>query len=90
MIGADGPRKALSFSSLEIPAAVPIQTEWMTAVKVWAREQAASAPPLSAEAARIVCGALTRVAQTSSPSPVTSFERHTVIKNEPEGSREAS
>jgi hypothetical protein len=64
--------------------------EWITAVKVWAREQAASAPPLSAEAARIVCSALTRETQKSSSSPVTQFERQMVTKNNPEGSRQVS
>ena len=85
-----GPRKAPSSSSLEMSEPVKTQMDWMTAVRVWAREQAASAPPLSAEAARVVCGALTRGVQTLSPSPTKSIERHIVIKSEPEGSRQAS
>ena len=39
----------------DVSSAVPI--EWIDTVRDWAQKQAAAAPPLTAEAARLICGA---------------------------------
>ncbi|MBA3528467.1 MAG: hypothetical protein H0T91_04010 [Propionibacteriaceae bacterium] len=49
------------------PSTVPI--EWIDAVRDWARNQAAAAPPLTAEAARLISRAL---AASTSPEDVSS------------------
>lgn len=45
----------VDFHARDVPGAVPIQ--WIDTVRGWAQQQAAAAPPLTAEAARLICGA---------------------------------
>ena len=50
----------------------PVTIEWIDTMRDWARGQAAAAPPLTAEAARLICGAF---AAYSSPKNLPSNKR---------------
>lgn len=45
----------VDFLARDVSSAMPIQ--WIDTVRGWAQKQAAAAPPLTAEAARLICGA---------------------------------
>ena len=88
--GAQPAERGLTTEDLKLSPAASASIYWNTAIKAWAREQAASAPPLSAEAARIICSALRRAASTINLSPGMQFERQGIAENDPGGSRDAS
>ena len=71
----------------DVSSAVSI--EWIDTVRDWAQEQAAAAPPLTAEAARLICGAYAAYTSLKNMPSDERPERPTVPNANSDQSRQA-